>query len=115
VHELSGQPAMDAWLKQYEGVCLQSDDGKIVADHFVPLYYIHTTTIEGHTLTYILDQGTEVVVMPREVWKELGIPLRSDHSLNMEYVNMMCDSILGMIENVPLNFGMGPMYFQVHA
>jgi hypothetical protein len=33
----------------------------------------------------------------------------------MESVNMMCDSTLGMIKNVPLNFGMGPMYFQVQV
>jgi hypothetical protein len=115
VHKLSGQPAMDTWLKQYEGMCLRSDDGKIVADHFAPLRCIHTTTIGGRTLTCVLDQGAKVVVMPREVWKELGVPLRSDHSLNMESVNMTCDLTLGVIENVPLNFGMGPMYFQVQV
>jgi hypothetical protein len=53
--------------------------------------------------------------MPREVWKELGVPLRSDHSLNMESVNMTCNSTLGVIENVPLDFGTGPMYFQVQV
>jgi len=115
VHELSGQPATDTWLKQYEGVRLRSDDGKIVADHFAPLRCIHTTTIGGCALTCVLDQGAKVVVMPREVWKELGVPLRSDHSLNMESVNMMCDSTLGVIENVPLDFGAGPMYFQVQV
>jgi len=115
VHELSGQPAMDVWLKQYKGVRLRSDDGKIVVDHFVPLRCIRATTIGGCALTCILDQGAEVVVMPREVWKELGVPLRSDHSLNMESVNMTCDSTLGVIENVPLDFGAGPMYFQVQV
>jgi hypothetical protein len=115
VHELSGQPATDAWLKQYEGVRLQSDDGKIVADHFVPLRCIRATTIGGRALTCVLDQGAEVVVMPREVWKELGVPLRSDHNLNMESVNMTCDLTLGVIENVPLDFGVGPMYFQVQV
>jgi hypothetical protein len=115
VHKLSGQPAMNAWLKQYEGMRLCSDDGKIVADHFVPLHCIRATTIGGRALTCVLDQGAEVVVMPREVWKELGVPLRSNHSLNMESVNMMCDLTLGMIENVLLNFGAGPMYFQVQV
>jgi hypothetical protein len=115
VHELSGQPATDAWLKQYEGVRLRSDDGKIVADHFAPLHCIRATTIGGRTLTCVLDQGAEVVIMAREVWKELGVPLRSDHSLNMESVNMTCDSTLGMIENVLLDFGAGPMYFQVQV
>jgi len=66
-------------------------------------------------LTCVLDQGAEVVIMPREVWKELGVPLRSDHSLNMEPVNMTCDSTLGVIENVLLDFGTGPMYFQVQV
>jgi hypothetical protein len=84
-------------------------------DHFAPLHCICTTTIGGRTLTCILDQGAEVVVMPREVWKELGVPLRLDHSLNMESVNMTCDSTLGMIKNVPLDFGVGPMYFQVQV
>jgi hypothetical protein len=69
----------------------------------------------GRALTCVLDQGAKVVVMPREVWKELGVPLRSDHSLNMESVNMTCDSTLGVIENVPLDFGVGPMYFQVQV
>jgi hypothetical protein len=114
-HELSGQPATDAWLKQYEGVRLRSNDGKIVADHFMPLHCICATTIGGRALTCVLDQGAEVVIMPREVWKELGVPLRLDHSLNMESVNMMCDSTLGVIENVPLDFGAGPMYFQVQV
>jgi hypothetical protein len=115
VHKLSGQPAMDTWLKQYEGVHLWSDDGRIVTDHFMPLRCIRATTIGGRTLTCILDQGAKVVVMPREVWKELGVPLRSDHSLNMESVNMTCNSTLGMIENVLLDFGAGPMYFQVQV
>jgi hypothetical protein len=115
VHKLSGQPATDAWLKQYEGMHLRSDDGKIVVDHFAPLCCIRATTIGGCALTCVLDQGAEVVVMPREVWKELGVPLRSDHSLNMESVNMMCDSTLGVIKNVPLNFGTGPMYFQAQV
>jgi len=68
---------------------------------FIPVVKPHPSA-----LTCILDQGAEVVVMPREVWKELGVPLRSDHSLNMEPVNMTCNSTLGMIENVLLDFGM---------
>jgi hypothetical protein len=115
VHELLGQPATDAWLKQYDGVHLQSDNGKIVMDHFAPLHCICATTIGEHALTCILDQGAKVVIMPREVWKELGVPLRSDHCLNMESVNMMCNSTLGMIENALLDFGAGPMYFQVQV
>ncbi|KAG2061354.1 hypothetical protein BDR06DRAFT_854018, partial [Suillus hirtellus] len=115
VHELSGHPATDQWLKQYKDVRMQSNNGKIIADHFAPLRCIRAKTLEGRTLTCILDQGMEVVVMPREVWKELGIPLRSDHSLNMESVNTSHDATLGVIENIPLDFDAGPLYFQVQV
>ncbi|KAG2336910.1 hypothetical protein BDR05DRAFT_896097, partial [Suillus weaverae] len=63
----------------------------------------------------ILNQGTEVIVMPKEVWKSLGIGLCSDHRLNMESINMSQDVTLDIIENIPLNFGEGPMYFQIQV
>jgi hypothetical protein len=87
----------------------------VVADHFAPLRCIRAVTIGGHVLTCVLDQGAEVVVMPKEVWRSLGVGLRTDHTLNMESVNMTKDVMLGVVENVPLNFGAGPMFFQVQV
>ncbi|KAG2100650.1 uncharacterized protein F5147DRAFT_776858 [Suillus discolor] len=99
VHKLSGHPA--------EGRALPS------------LLYLRRqvrSTLKGKRVQQgSRDQGAEVVVMPREVWKELGVLLRSDHSLNMESVNTSRDSTLGVVENVPLDFGAGPLYFQVQV
>jgi hypothetical protein len=71
--------------------------------------------IGGHVLTCVLDQGAEVVVMPKEVWRLLGVGLCTDHTLNMESVNTMKDVTLGVVENVPLDFGAGLMFFQVQV
>jgi hypothetical protein len=56
---------------------LRSDDGKVVADHFAPLHCICAVMIGGRVLTCILDQGTEVVIMPKEVWHSLVLGLHS--------------------------------------
>jgi len=87
----------------------------VVVDHFTPLHCIHAVMIGGRILTCVLDQGAEVVVMPKEVWRSLGVGLRADHTLNMESVNTTKDATLGVVENVPLDFGAGPMFFQVQV
>jgi hypothetical protein len=115
VNELSGHPATNQWMSQYDDSHMRSDDGHIVTDHFTPLCCIRATTIGGCVLTCVLDQGAEVIVMPKDVWKSLGINLCSGHRLNMESVNMSRDSMLGVIKSIPLDFRGGLMYFQVQV
>ncbi|KAG1761645.1 hypothetical protein EDD22DRAFT_953827 [Suillus occidentalis] len=115
VNKLIGQPSNDEWLCEYDEERLRSSDGKIVADHCASLQCVRATTVGGRILTCVLDQGAEVVVMPKVVWKSLGIGLRLDYRLNMESVNTSKDTTLGVVENVPLDFGGGPMYFQVQV
>ncbi|KAG1770538.1 hypothetical protein EDD22DRAFT_948479 [Suillus occidentalis] len=115
MNKLIGQPSNDEWLHKYNEEQLCSSDGKIVADHCTSLQCVRATTVGGCILTCVLDQGTEVVVMPKVVWKSLSIGLQSDYRLNMESVNTSKDTTLGIVENVPLDFGGRPMYFQVQV
>ncbi|KAG2748104.1 hypothetical protein P692DRAFT_201715678, partial [Suillus brevipes Sb2] len=115
VNELSSHPANRDWMRQYDGSHMRSDDGRIVANHYAALRCIRASTVGGRILTCVLDQGAEVVVMPKDVWQSLGVGLRSDHRLNMESVNTMRNSTLGVIENIPLDFGGGPMFFQAQV
>ncbi|KAG2746277.1 hypothetical protein P692DRAFT_201867879, partial [Suillus brevipes Sb2] len=115
VNELSSHPANRDWMRQYDGSHMRSDDGRIVANHYAALRCIRASTVGGRILTCVLDQGTEVVVMPKDVWQSLGVGLHSDHRLNMESVNTTRDSTLGVIENIPLDFGGGPMFFQAQV
>ncbi|KAG2338268.1 hypothetical protein BDR05DRAFT_847302, partial [Suillus weaverae] len=115
VNELLSQPELEEWMRGYDEVRLRSNDGKVIADHYMPLRCVHMTTFGGRVLTCMLDQGAEVVVMPEVVWKMLSVGMCSDYCLNMESVNMSKDATLGVIENVPLDFGGGPMYFQVQV
>ncbi|KAG2739744.1 hypothetical protein P692DRAFT_201670809, partial [Suillus brevipes Sb2] len=115
VNELSSHPANRDWMRQYDGSHMRSNDGRIIANHYAALRCIRASTVGGRILTCVLDQGAEVVVMPKDVWQSLGVGLRSDHRLNMESVNTTRDSMLGVIENIPLDFGGGPMFFQAQV
>jgi hypothetical protein len=54
--------------------------------------------------------------MLHSVWYTLGgIPLRSNHKLTMESINTLTDRTLGVIENLPFDFGAGEMLFQVQV
>jgi hypothetical protein len=54
--------------------------------------------------------------MPHSAWCTLGgILLRSNHKLTMESVNTLTNEMLGVIENLPLDFGAGEMLFQVQV
>ena len=65
------------------------------------------------SLMGVLDSGSEVVAMPKCVWEELGLPLRSDHVLRMTSANTSVDSTVGVLENLALDFGAGEVLLQV--
>ncbi|KAG2062400.1 hypothetical protein BDR06DRAFT_869231 [Suillus hirtellus] len=116
VNELSSTPEAEDILRHYDGCLRRSDDGRIVAEHFKSLCCVKAVTHLGQVLTCVLDQGTECIVMPQSVWQSLGgIPLRPDHKLVMESVNTSRDETLGIIKNLPLDFGVGEMLFQVQV
>jgi hypothetical protein len=70
----------------------------------------------GQILSCILDQSTECIVMLHSVWRTLGgILLRSNHKLTMESINTLTNKMLGVIENLPLDFRVGEMLFQVQV
>lgn len=114
VNELTGAPVTKQYIKDNDEFLKRSDDGRIVADHFKPLRCIKAGTYQGRLLTCVLDQGAECIVMPARVWRTLGsIPLRPDYKLTMESVNTSTNETLGVVENMPLDFGTGEMLFQV--
>ena len=114
INELSGAPSTKEYIKSNQEFLKRSDDGRIVADHFKSLRCIRAVTYQGRILTCVLDQGAECIVMPARIWRSLGsIPLRPDYKLTMESVNTSTNETLGVVENLPLDFGTGDMLFQV--
>ena len=51
--------------------------------------------------------------MPKQIWEELGLPIHSDHTMNMSSTNASIDTTLGVLENLVINFGAGKVMVQV--
>jgi hypothetical protein len=115
VNELIARPEIKDFLKKYDDCLARAEDGRIVAAHFEPLRCIKAALTNGRTITCVLDQGAECIVMPRSTWKGMGNILRPDYKMNMESVNTSTDTTLGVIENLSLDFGAGEMWFQVQV
>ena len=92
----------------------RNDNGLIVAHHSLPLRAIEVKIGESrHSVRGILDSGSEIVAMPKWIWEELGLPIRSDHTMNMSSANASIDMMLGVLENLVINFGAGKVMVQV--
>ena len=113
VHELSGlDPASVS--RDFGDKVHWNDDGLIIAHHSLPLRAIEVKIGEsGHSVQGILDSGSEIVAMPKRIWEELRLPICSDHTMNMSSTNASIDTMLGVLENLVINFGAGKVMVQV--
>ena len=94
----------------------QSDDSLIVAHHSVPLRSLEAKIVgTGRSILRVLDLGSKIVAMPKQVWEDLGLPVRSDHVMMMSNANTSTESTLGVVENLPLDFGAGKICLQVQV
>ena len=59
----------------------------------------------------LLDQGSSIVAMRRDVWEKLGNPIHSEHVIHMESSHGTIAPTLGLIKNFPLQIG--PCMFHV--
>ena len=113
VNELYGHDPL-AVAQEYGNQVIRNDDRLIVTHHSLPLHTLEAK-IPGTccSLMGILDSGSEVVAMPQCVWEELGLPLRSDHVLQMTSANTSIDLTIGVLESLALDFGAGEVLLQV--
>ena len=87
-----------------------------MAHHSVPLWSLEVKIVgTGRSILGVLDSGSEIVAMPKRVWEDLGLPVRSDHVMTMSNANTSTKSTLGVVENLPLDFGAGEICLQVQV
>jgi hypothetical protein len=86
-----------------------------VAHHRLPLRAIEAR-IEGvgHYLQGVSDSGSEIIAMPKRIWEELGLPIRSDHTMKMSSANTSIDMTIGVLANLVLDFGAGEVVTDLH-
>ena len=94
----------------------RSDDGLIVAHHSVPLRSLEAKIVRtGRSILRVLDSGSEIVAMPKQVWEDLGLPVRSNHVMTMSNANTSTKSTLSVVENLCLDFCASEICLQVQV
>ena len=87
-----------------------------MAHHSVLLRSLEAKIVgTGQSILGVLDSGSEIVTMPKRVWEDLSLPVRSDHVMTRSNANTSTKSTLGVVENLHLDFGPGEICLQVQV
>lgn len=82
---------------------------------FLPLRVITLNLAPGVTPECILDGGSQIVVMRRDVWEKLRVPITADRAMKMESANSGTTLTLGEIENFPVKIGPVTVHLQIQV
>lgn len=108
----SGPPAAD-WI---EGDWVHEEKSDTaVARHTEKLRAIFPTIGEGIRPECVLDSGSQIVGMRKDVWMKLGNPILSDQIMHMEAANSTVSHTMGVIPNLEFNIGGIKVYMQVQV
>jgi hypothetical protein len=81
----------------------------------LPLRVIYPSFAPGVEPECILDGGAQVVVMRKDIWEKLGVPIASNRAMPMESANARTTMTLGLVENLPVQLGPITIYLQVQV
>ena len=94
---------------------VQDDGTVVVAADSLPLRCIDATVDGKGPVECILDSGSQIVAIRKEVWVSLGIPIRSDKIMMMEAANKTKSATMGVLENLPVSIGPVNLRLQVQV
>ncbi len=90
-------------------------DSSSAAAPSLPLRVIFPTFAPGVQPECILDGGAQVVVMRRDIWERLRVPIVANRAMPMESANATTTMTLGLIEDHPVQLGPVTVYLQIQV
>ncbi|GBE83178.1 hypothetical protein SCP_0502250 [Sparassis crispa] len=87
----------------------------VVADDSLPLRAIDALIEGKESVKCILEQGSQIITMRRDIWKYIGSVLQSEKTLNMESANMGINQMLRHLANIQFGFGEMDLYLPAHV
>ncbi|KAJ3565953.1 hypothetical protein NP233_g7310 [Leucocoprinus birnbaumii] len=87
----------------------------IVAEHSVELRTL-PVTLEGRLeVDAILDEGSQIIGLRRDLWEKLGLPIHSDKVMVMESANKSTNKTMGLLRNLRVSIGDCDFYLQAQV
>ena len=118
---------IDAYLTQCFDSAQASDPDPIVVDYFryapsspvafasLPLRVIYADFGNGVKPECILDGGAQSILMRRDIWEKLRVPIAVNRATVMQSANSTSERTEGMVEDLPVTVGKVTVYLQVHV
>jgi hypothetical protein len=94
---------------------LHKYDPSSTASPSLPLRVIYPTFAPGVEPECILDGGAQIVVMRKDVWERLRVPITANRSIPMESADAGTTITLGLVENHPVQIGPITVYLQIQV
>jgi len=91
------------------------DLSRATAAASLPLRVIYPSFGDGIEPECILDGGAQVIVMRRDIWEQLHVPIVASKAMPMESANASTSMTLGLIENHPVQLGPITFYLQIQV
>ncbi|KAJ3555385.1 hypothetical protein NP233_g12224 [Leucocoprinus birnbaumii] len=63
----------------------------------------------------ILDEGSQVIGIRKDIWEKLGLPLLRDQNMVMESANGTKEATLGLLRDLPVRIGTSIFFIQVQV
>jgi len=90
-------------------------DGLISTDHSVSLRALDVKPKDGFTAEAIVDDGSQIIAVRRNIWEKSGESLRADYKMVMESANTTSNDTMGLIPDFKINIGGYDFYIQAQV
>lgn len=90
-------------------------DGLVVANHSEKLRAIDVVLNGTRTVEAIMDEGSQIIGLRRDIWEDIGLPVRRDHLVTMETANSALETSVGLLQDLKLTVGGYNFYVQVQV
>jgi hypothetical protein len=90
-------------------------DSIIVATQIEDLHTIELELDGKISVNAILDEGSQITAIRKDIWEKLGLPLLSNEKMVMESANSSREATLGLLRDLPVRIGCCTFYLQVQV
>src|SRR3954447_5914608 len=101
----------EAWFHQSEDNLQKTQ----AAVHSVPLRAVQGLLDGKMEVECVVDNGSSIVALRKDIWEKLGTPLRSDLVMNMESSHSTVETTTGVLQDFPLQVGSSKFYLQIQV
>lgn len=90
-------------------------DGKIVSKHSQKLRSIDVRVDDRFTFEAVMDEGSQIIAIRKDLWESLGLAVRCDHQVTMESANSSLNTSVGLLQDLKFTIGGYDFYLQVQV